>query len=539
MTMNEPNPLQKPSPSTQPVQPRQNEAPQQDTQTQHTQPQISAVQPQVQTPTPAYRPVSQPVTPQPYPAQPQSYAVPQPQPSSPSYLVQPQVQISAPEQAYQSTMQPQPYAVPQPQLSLQPQPAPQSQSYDSAQYQPQQPAYVAQPQPQSYPVQPNQYPAQPQRHMPQTAQYQPYSAAQPQPAYPVQPQPQLQPPYRTQYQPPQPQQPPVIAIDPRQAWRTWRRRVVNRAMGLTFIYEAMMYVGSIIAMIALGVITPSMVEGDSTKGDGIISLASLVFAMGFLLIMRHRDIVTREFWLGGPHRDSYGEPNQIGRPSQYGGGRMQPQWFLIFVLLGMGTQSAVSLVQLVLSSFGAAISSPTSESLDQSANTVTMWLYIGLFGPICEEVMFRGVLMKELKPLGRNFAIVTSALAFGLFHGDFVQGTFAFLFGLILGFVAMEYSLIWSIALHIFNNAVLSGLIDTWFAGQLNDSQYGVYVIVLTAVGAIGAVVALVAYGRGLKQYRLQNRSIPDTYAGWTSPVFIVFIVANVAQAALSLAGVM
>lgn len=372
--------------------------------------------------------------------------------------------------------------------------------------------------------------------MPQTAQYQPYSAAQPQPAYPVQPQPQLQPPYRTQYQPPQP---PVIVIDPRQAWRTWRRRVVNRAMGLTFIYEAMMYVGSIIAMIALGVIAPSLVEGDSTKGDGIISLASLVFAMGFLLIMRHRDIVTREFWLGGPHRDNYGEPNQIGRVSQYGGGRMRPQWFLIFVLLGMGTQSAVSLVQLVLSSFGAAISSPTSESLDQSATTVTMWLYIGLFGPICEEVMFRGVLMKELKPLGKNFAIVTSALAFGLFHGDFVQGAFAFLFGLILGFVAMEYSLVWSIALHIFNNAVLSGLIDTWFAGQLNDSQYGAYVIVLTAVGAIGAVVALVAYGRGLKQYRLQNRSIPDTYAGWTSPVFIVFIVANVAQAALSLAGVM
>ncbi len=35
--------------------------------------------------------------------------------------------------------------------------------------------------------------------------------------------------------------------------------------------------------------------------------------------------------------------------------------------------------------------------------------------------------MKELKPLGNNFAIVTSAMVFGLFHDDVVQGTFAFL----------------------------------------------------------------------------------------------------------------
>ena len=103
----------------------------------------------------------------------------------------------------------------------------------------------------------------------------------------------------------------------------------------------------------------------------------------------HRDIFTCEFWLGGQHRDSYGEPNQLGHISQYGGGRMQPLWALMFIVLGMG-----------------------------------------------------------------------------------VQGTFAFLFGLILGFVAMEYSLVWSIALHIFNNAILSGAIDTLAGNYLDDNAY-------------------------------------------------------------------
>ncbi|MBT1175680.1 CPBP family intramembrane metalloprotease [Bifidobacterium sp. LC6] len=316
-------------------------------------------------------------------------------------------------------------------------------------------------------------------------------------------------------------------VSPRQAWKTWRRRVVNRAMGLAFIYESLMYVGGFALMIFVELFSLRWLDGPD-GGEGFISLAGVAAAMGFLLIMRHRDILTREFWLGGPHTDTYGEPNQLGRISQYGGGRMRPQWFLVFIMLGMGVQSIVSLAQIGLALIGGGLSSPTSEAISDSSNTVSMWLYVGVAAPICEEVIFRGVLMKELKPLGKNFAIVTSAFAFGLFHDDFVQGTFAFLFGLILGFVAMEYSLVWSIALHAFNNAILSGVIDTWFAGQLNDTQYTVYVIVLTAVGVIGATVALAVYGRGLKQYRMQNRSIPDTYAGWSSPVFIAFVVANI-----------
>lgn len=88
--------------------------------------------------------------------------------------------------------------------------------------------------------------------------------------------------------------------------------------------------------IAIGVSTSN---GNITvQYDGIISLVSVLLAFGFLLLMRHRDIFTREFWLGGPHVDSYGEPNQLGRISQYGGGRMQPLWFAVFIVLGIGVQ---------------------------------------------------------------------------------------------------------------------------------------------------------------------------------------------------------
>ena len=332
-------------------------------------------------------------------------------------------------------------------------------------------------------------------------------------------------------------------------------------MGLTLAYEGMMLLGAMVATIIVGVITASDLSG--VQWDGIISLISVFVAFGFLLLMRHRDIFTCEFWLGGQHRDSYGEPNQLGHISQYGGGVVTMTGLanvlitaivqvangqliialfltmLCCIVLGMGVQGIVMLVQVAFSRLGTDLASPTSDSIAESSVTVSMWLYVGLVAPICEEVLFRGVLMKELKPLGKNFAIVTSAMVFGLFHDDVVQGTFAFLFGLILGFVAMEYSLVWSIALHIFNNAILSGAIDTLAGNYLDDNAYLIFSLSLSVIGVIGSIIIFVIYGKEMRQYHRTNRSIPDTYFGWAAPTFIIFVVANAAFAIISFVGAM
>lgn len=63
--------------------------------------------------------------------------------------------------------------------------------------------------------------------------------------------------------------PVVVPIDPRRAWRTWRRKVVNRVMGLTLAYEGMMLLGAMVATIIVGVITASDLSG--VQWDGIIA----------------------------------------------------------------------------------------------------------------------------------------------------------------------------------------------------------------------------------------------------------------------------
>lgn len=99
------------------------------------------------------------------------------------------------------------------------------------------------------------------------------------------------------------------------------------------------------------------------------------------------------------------------------------------------------------------------ELFDEKQNSFGMFLYAGLLAPISEEILFRGVVQKSLRNFGRNFAIFGSAFTFGMFHGNLMQAPFAFLVGLVLGYVADTYSIGWCMLLHMINNLVLADLI--------------------------------------------------------------------------------
>ena len=338
---------------------------------------------------------------------------------------------------------------------------------------------------------------------------------------------------------------PVVPADPAAARRYALRRTVSRTAGLALAYQTIITAVSMVFGLVVGVVASvSMIVRSGTvsmdgmtgggmadggmmadaqqvadlmlRWTGVLSLASVLVGFLFMLIMRHRMILTREFWTDAP-----GDP---GAPGVHVA--MRPAWFLTFLALIIGVQGVLILAQLIFAALGMPLVSPTSDSLDESAVTVSMWLYIGLIGPVVEEIVFRGVLMRQLKPFGRNFAIVTSALIFALFHDDVVQGVFAFLCGLVFGFVAMEYSLVWSIALHIVNNAVIGGVLSE-FAASFGPTGDAAYAFLLMVVGIGGLIAVWMNHGWGLREYVRVNRSEPGTYRSWTSGWFLVFVIIN------------
>lgn len=75
--------------------------------------------------------------------------------------------------------------------------------------------------------------------------------------------------------------------------------------------------------------------------------------------------------------------------------------------------------------------------------------------PVMEEFAFRGVLLTSLSLYGRGFAIFLSALVFSLVHLDFANVVFAFLAGLVFGYLYVRTGNLWvTICIHALNNAI-------------------------------------------------------------------------------------
>lgn len=152
--------------------------------------------------------------------------------------------------------------------------------------------------------------------------------------------------------------------------------------------------------------------------------------------------------------------------------------------------------------------------------------------PVVEEFLLRGVVMGRLRPFGRTFAIVTSSFIFACLHGDITQSLFTFLLGLVLGFIAMEYSILWSMALHIFNNLVLADAM-MWLT-QTVPARTGTMINQgMTILGLVGGLVVLWLIRGQLADYLRANRSRHGTYKGWISlglAVLVVLAVVNAAQ---------
>lgn len=183
--------------------------------------------------------------------------------------------------------------------------------------------------------------------------------------------------------------------------------------------------------------------------------------------------------------------------------RMTVGKFLAIVCVFLGCQVAASLyaaiLEFLLNCLG--LSAMTAlEAATITADSFSMFLYASIAAPIAEELLFRGFLQRSLLPFGKKFAIFGSALLFGIFHGNLVQTPYAFLVGLVLGYVAAEYSVWWAIWLHMINNMVLADLLPR-FLSFLPGMAGNVVMGCITWAFAIAGTVILIVKRREVKAY--------------------------------------
>ncbi|MCQ2009822.1 MAG: type II CAAX endopeptidase family protein [Sporolactobacillus sp.] len=124
----------------------------------------------------------------------------------------------------------------------------------------------------------------------------------------------------------------------------------------------------------------------------------------------------------------------------------------LFAVLGVNTMITPVMypVEWMLNLFGYT-AEPSREILEGS-RTTSMFIYTCLIGPIFEEFIYRGAVMRSLERFGSVFAITISALLFGMMHGNIIQIPMAFSVGIVLGYLAKTYGIWLTVLIHIANN---------------------------------------------------------------------------------------
>lgn len=185
---------------------------------------------------------------------------------------------------------------------------------------------------------------------------------------------------------------------------------------------------------------------------------------------------------------------------------MQGRVFACVLIFCMGAQMVnslwVTLLELLMNSRGTSLI-PVLESVAGSSDTFSMFLYAAVLAPVWEELLFRGYVLRTLRPFGKRFSVLGSALLFGLFHGSLLQTPYAVLMGLLLGYLTVEYSIGWAVLLHMFNNLVLADLL-TRLTASWSEMAYGSLNLVLFGGSALLSLVILL---RNREQIRSWRRS--------------------------------
>lgn len=123
-----------------------------------------------------------------------------------------------------------------------------------------------------------------------------------------------------------------------------------------------------------------------------------------------------------------------------------------------------------------------------------------IFAPICEEYIFRRLLLDRLLFLGDWTALLLSSLFFGLFHTNLYQFLYATVVGMVLGYIRIITGRMrWNVLLHMFINLFCGVLPNYLYDNELYTGLLGL------------TVIASIVYAI---RFLIRNRPWKELYAG-------------------------
>lgn len=140
---------------------------------------------------------------------------------------------------------------------------------------------------------------------------------------------------------------------------------------------------------------------------------------------------------------------------------------------------------------GSEVTNPLVNVLEGS-NWIWSLVFVGILSPIIEEMMFRGVMLNKLRRYGDKVTIITTAVLFGLFHGNFSQFFYAVALGMVFAYVTLKTGTIkYSIILHIVVNIIGSIILPAVIGDGSNVVVVGCVGLLLLTIVIVGLVLLI------------------------------------------------
>ncbi|MGN0465387.1 MAG: lysostaphin resistance A-like protein [Lachnospiraceae bacterium] len=202
-------------------------------------------------------------------------------------------------------------------------------------------------------------------------------------------------------------------------------------------------------------------------------------------------------------------------------------WSILFLFAAQFLFSTFFLgFNKILEIFGLSIEAQIQSA--QGVNQVPLQLiYTLVLGPIAEELIFRGVIFQELRKYGQVFAMTASALFFGIYHGNLPQGIFAFAMGILFAYITAEYSIYWSIFLHIFNNSYIM-----WLNYGIDRLSWNFLGMIFDIISILSLLIMIGYFYKNHRQIKLYLEKYPTKEGAWRclfeSKAIVLFIILNI-----------
>lgn len=203
-------------------------------------------------------------------------------------------------------------------------------------------------------------------------------------------------------------------------------------------------------------------------------------------------------------------------------------FFAATVCLMYAGNAAGNLINLALGKLTGFSSTDAVQVLAGMDSMVWKLIFPVLIGPMFEELFFRKALIDYLSPYGERFALIFSALSFGLFHGNLVQFLYAFLIGLVFAYIYLRTGQIrWTMLLHILVN-FMGIILAAKFVEDLDPIKPAavIYLVLLLFCALAGMAVLITKVQTCF--FLKQEKELPGDLARrltWRAPGWLAFLI--------------